>query len=113
VHKLHDLDPKVVNAEQALTLATRGSAEALGLADVIGTLEVGKRADIAVVDLSAPHLAPGHHVISDLVYAARASDVLHTIVDGVLVMRDRKMTHVDEEEIVREVRERGRRLAGP
>ncbi|MBM3474913.1 MAG: amidohydrolase [Armatimonadetes bacterium] len=113
VHKLHDLDPKVLNAPQALALATRGSAQALGLGGMIGTLEVGKRADVAIVDLSAPHLAPGHHVVSDLVYAARASDVVHTVVDGVVVMRDRKMTHVDEEEIIREVRERGRRLAGP
>ena len=111
VHKVHDLDPKVVNAEQALTLATRGSAQALGLGEVIGTLEAGKRADVAIIDLSAPHLTPGHHVVSDLVYAARASDVVHTIVDGVVVMRDRRITHLDEEQIIREARERGRRLA--
>ena len=111
VHKLHDLDPKVVNAEQALALATRGSAQALGLEGLIGTLEPGKRADVAIVDLSAPHLAPGHHVISNLVYAARASDVVHTVVEGVVVMKDRTMTHLDEEEIIGQVRERGRRLA--
>jgi 5-methylthioadenosine/S-adenosylhomocysteine deaminase len=111
VHKLHDLDPKVVNAEQALTLATRGSAEALGLGKMIGTLEPGKRGDVAVIDLSAPHLAPGHHLVSDLVYAARASDVVHTVVEGVVLMRDRQMLHLDEAGIIREVRERARRLA--
>jgi 5-methylthioadenosine/S-adenosylhomocysteine deaminase len=99
-----------VNAEQALTLATRGSAEALGLGEVIGTLEPGKRGDVAVIDLSAPHLAPGHHLVSDLVYAARASDVVHTVVEGVVLMRDRQMLHLDEAEIIREVRERARRL---
>jgi len=112
VHKLHDLDPKVVDAGQALALATRGSAQALGLGDTIGTLEVGKRADVAVVDLSAPHLAPGHRLVSDLVYSAQASDVVHTIVEGVVLMRDRRMVHLDEAEIVREARARGKRLAG-
>jgi 5-methylthioadenosine/S-adenosylhomocysteine deaminase len=111
VHKLHGLDPKVVNAEQALTLATRGSAEALGLGEMIGTLERGKRGDVAVIDLSAPHLAPGHHLVSDLVYAARASDVVHTVVEGVVLMRDREMLHLDEAEIIREVRERAHGLA--
>jgi len=112
VHKLHDLDPTVVNAGQALALATRGAAEALGLGGLIGTLEAGKRADVAVLDLSGPHLAPGHHLVSDLVYSARASDVVHTVVEGRVVMRDRKLVSLDEGEILREARARGRRLAG-
>ena len=110
LHKVDRLDPKVLNAEQALALATRGSATALGLGDTIGTLEAGKRGDVAIVDLSAPHLAPGYHLVSDLVYAARASDVVHTVVDGVVVMKDRKMVRLDEEEVIREARERARRL---
>ena len=113
LHKVHGLDPKLVSAEQALTLATRGAAQALGLGEVIGTLEVGKRADVAVVDLSAPHLAPGHHLISDLVYSARASDVLHTVVEGTVVMRARKMVSLDEAEVLGEARARGRRLTAP
>ncbi|MGQ9732199.1 MAG: amidohydrolase family protein [Candidatus Zipacnadales bacterium] len=111
LHKVHLVDPKVIGAEQALTLATRGSARALGLGDIIGTLEPGKRGDVAIVDLSAPHLAPGHHLVSDLVYTARASDVRHTIVEGVVLMRDRELVHLDEEAIIEEVRLRARRIA--
>jgi len=110
LHKVHDLDPKVVSAQQALTLATRGSAQALGLEALIGSLEVGKRADVAIIDLSPPHLAPGHHLVSDLVYSARASDVIHTVVEGSVVMRDGQMVHLDEGEIIREVRQRAARL---
>lgn len=110
IHKLHYLDPKVVNAEQALTLATLGSARALGLDSLVGSLEVGKRADVIVVDLSGPHLAPGHHLVSDLIYSARASDVIHTIVEGAVVMRDRQMCRLDEAEIIEQARRRAKRL---
>ncbi|MBM3501223.1 MAG: amidohydrolase [Armatimonadetes bacterium] len=111
VHKLHDLDPTVVDAGRALALATRGAAEALGLGDVVGTLEPGKRADIAVIDLTAPHLAPGHHLVSDLIYSARASDVVHTVVEGAVVVRNREVVGLDEGEVLRQARARGRRLA--
>jgi len=112
LHKVSSHDPKTVTAESALALATRGSATALGLADRIGTLEPGKRADIAIFDLSAPHLAPGHHTVSDLVYSARAGDVRHTIVEGVVVMKDRQFTRLDEVRIIAEARDRARRLVG-
>lgn len=110
IHKVNRSDPKVINAEQALTLATRGSATALGLDALTGTIEPGKRADIAVFDLSRPHLAPGHHIVSDLVYAARAGDVRHTVVDGVVVVRDGEYVHGDEEKIIAEARTRAHRL---
>jgi 5-methylthioadenosine/S-adenosylhomocysteine deaminase len=110
VHKVALRDPKVVTAEDALALATRGSARALGLDGEIGTLERGKRADLALIDLSGPHLAPSHHVVSDLVYSARAGDVKHTIVDGVVVLRDREFVHLDEAAIIAEARGRAHRL---
>jgi len=110
IHKVSRADPKVVNAEQALSLATRGSSQALGLGELTGTLEPGKRADIAIFDLSAPHLAPGHHTVSDLVYAARASDVRHTLVEGAVVVKDGQYVYGDEERIVAEARARARKL---
>ncbi len=110
IHKVNLGDPKVVNAHGALALATAGSAAALGLDGLTGTLEVGKRADIAVFDLSGPHLAPGHNTVSDLVYAARASDVRHTVVDGAVVVKDGEYVYGDEEKIVAEARTRARRL---
>ena len=69
-------------------MATREGARALGLNAEIGSLEPGKRADLIVVDLDRPHLAPGPDPYSTLVYAARGTDVRHTIVDGEVLVRD-------------------------
>jgi 5-methylthioadenosine/S-adenosylhomocysteine deaminase len=93
-----------------LALATRGSAAALGLQEQIGTLQVGKRADVIVVELNRPHLQPLHDVISQLVYAARGEDVRDVIVDGALVMRNRQLLTVDEEEVMARARECALRL---
>jgi 5-methylthioadenosine/S-adenosylhomocysteine deaminase len=93
-------DPTAIPAEQALALATREAARALGLGDLIGTLTPGKRADVIVVDCRRPHLQPLHNVVSQLVYAAHASDVTLTIVDGEILYRDGKLTRIDEAEVI-------------
>jgi 5-methylthioadenosine/S-adenosylhomocysteine deaminase len=103
-------DPTVVPAETALALATRESARALGLEDLIGTLTPGKRADLAVVDLSKPHLQPLYHLCSQLVYAARADDVKLTMVEGEIVYREGKLTKIDEEEVIARAQEAAARL---
>jgi len=97
---LHTSDPAALPAEAALTLATRGGAEALNLADRIGTLEPGKRADAILIDLDQPHLYPRHNIVSHLIYAARAGDVRTTIVDGRALLREGEFTHLDEHEII-------------
>ena len=88
-----------VPARTALSLATREAARALG-ASHIGSLEPGKRADLIVVDMQASHLAPRYlhddAVYSHLVYSAQASDVRDTMVEGRLLMRERKLTTLDE-----------------
>ncbi|MBV9209677.1 MAG: 5'-deoxyadenosine deaminase [Acidobacteria bacterium] len=90
-------------ARQALRLATMGGARALGLADEIGSLEEGKRADVLIVKLDALHSAPRPaEIVSALVYSAQASDVLTVIIDGRLVMRDRKLLTLDEQAVVDE-----------
>jgi cytosine/adenosine deaminase-related metal-dependent hydrolase len=81
LHK-HRVGPAKMTAMQALELATLGGARALGLGDRIGALEVGKRADLIVVDLETPHVAPSPDPVSAVVYGARASDVRHVFVDG-------------------------------
>jgi 5-methylthioadenosine/S-adenosylhomocysteine deaminase len=103
-------DPTVVPAESALALATRESARALGLENVVGTLTPGKRADLAVVDLSKPHLQPLYHLCSQLVYAARADDVKLTMVEGEILYRDGKLTHIDEAEVIARAKESARKL---
>jgi 5-methylthioadenosine/S-adenosylhomocysteine deaminase len=90
-------------ARQALRLATMGGARALGLEDEIGSLERGKRADVSVVKLNQLHSAPRPaEIVSALVYSAQASDVRTVIIDGQLVMRDRQLLTLDEEQVIAE-----------
>ena len=88
-----------VAAPAVVEMATAGGADALGLPG--GRLEPGEAADMAVVDLDAPHLTPCHDVVSHLVYAARGSDVRHTICDGQLLMREREVLTMDDERVMR------------
>ncbi|MCU1383680.1 MAG: mtaD 2 [Acidobacteria bacterium] len=103
--------PGVLPAREVLWMATRAGARTLGLENDIGSLEVGKKADIIVVDRDRPHLAPGPDPYSTLVYAVRGSDVRTTIVDGVVLVDDFAATRVDRIEIAHEARESARRLA--
>jgi len=89
-------DPTVAPAAAVLEMATLGGARALGMEDRLGSLEPGKRADLIVVDLSAPRLHPLYDPVSHLVYAAKGADVRHVVVEGRVVMRDRKITTLDE-----------------
>jgi 5-methylthioadenosine/S-adenosylhomocysteine deaminase len=95
LHKVRRLDPTVVDAAMVLRLATIEGGRVLGLADRIGSLEPGKRADLIVVDTRQPHLTPLYNPVSHLVYAVRGADVRHTVIDGRLVMRDRRLLTID------------------
>ena len=110
LHKVSSDDPTVINAYEALSMGTRESARALGIFDQVGSLEVGKRADIAIFDLNAPHLNPPHNPVSHIVYAARASDVKATIVDGRVLMLDGQLTTMDPREVIAKANARARRL---
>jgi 5-methylthioadenosine/S-adenosylhomocysteine deaminase len=93
IGKLAADDASAVDAETAVELATAGSAAAIGIES--GRLEPGANADIAVVDLAVPHLTPQHDLLSHLAYAARGSDVRHTVCDGRVLMRDKAVLTVD------------------
>ena len=108
VHKLVCDDPTCVTAYQALELATRGGARALGLDDRIGMLAPGMKADIILIGLDRPHLTPRHNVVSHLVYSARACDVQTVLVNGEIVVNDGKVTTVDEREVMARAAERVR-----
>jgi 5-methylthioadenosine/S-adenosylhomocysteine deaminase len=100
-------DPKAVPARMALTMATIGGARALHLDHITGSIEVGKQADLAVVDLDVLHVTPKFDLSTDniysrLVYAAKGADVRHVLVNGRLLMRDRELLTVDVEMIVAE-----------
>ena len=92
--------PEVLPANRMLRMATIDGARALGLESEIGSLEVGKRADVAVVSLDRLHMSPESEVVSSLVYAAEASDVQHVIVDGRVLMRDRTLLSLDEADVI-------------
>jgi cytosine/adenosine deaminase-related metal-dependent hydrolase len=101
LHK-HRVGPRALPAPVALRLATMGGADALGLADRIGSLEVGKQGDVIAVDVSGPHVAPTENPSSAVVYAARSSDVRHVAVDGRVVVRDRALLTIDHARAVAE-----------
>ncbi|HEX8070839.1 MAG TPA: 5'-deoxyadenosine deaminase [Pyrinomonadaceae bacterium] len=87
-------------ARRALRLATADGARALGLHTEIGSLEVGKRADVTVLDLERLHLTPRPDVVSSIVYAAEAADVRDVLIDGQLVLRDRELLTLSEREVL-------------
>lgn len=102
LQKTYRKDPKALSARGVLELATVGGAKALNMADRIGTLEPGKRADVIVVDLSSPSIRPVYSIESAIVYAASGDDVTTTIVDGKVLMKDRKVMTVDVKKAVAE-----------
>ena len=102
LHKgvLHDAT--VMPAGTVMRMATSGGAEAVGLDHLVGDITVGKRADLIQVDLSGPHMTPLYDVISHLVYAASASDVVTTIVDGRILMEEGAFMTLDAEKVRQE-----------
>jgi cytosine/adenosine deaminase-related metal-dependent hydrolase len=104
LHKGASGDPLVVPAESALEMATLAGARALGLDAEIGSLEPGKKADLAVFDLRRLHLTPSPNPVSTLVYAAGGADVSDVMVDGRWVVRDSRLLTMHEDEIIRDAR---------
>ncbi len=95
IHKVISLDPTVMSAQTVVKMATLGGAKVLGLDRLIGSLEVGKLADIILVDLNQPHLTPLYNPYSQLVYAARGTDVITSIINGRIVMENRQLQTID------------------
>jgi 5-methylthioadenosine/S-adenosylhomocysteine deaminase len=92
--------PEVLPANRVLRMATIDGAKAMGLDAEIGSLEIGKRADLSTVRLDRLHTTPARDIVSALVYSAEADDVVTVIIDGKLVMRDRQLLSVDERETI-------------
>jgi 5-methylthioadenosine/S-adenosylhomocysteine deaminase len=107
IHKVDRMDPTVMSAATTLHAATLGGAGVLGAAHRIGSLEPGKKADCIVLDLDQPHLTPIYHPVSHLVYAARGSDVIHSVIDGRVVMHNRQLQTLDEAAILARAAEIG------
>ncbi len=103
LHKAHRLDPTVMDARTVTRLATCTGAEALGMDDRIGTLSPGKKADIVLLDFNKPHLIPLYNEYSHLVYSAKGSDVETVLINGRIVMHNRRLLTIDENEVMARV----------
>lgn len=111
IHKVAGMDPTAMNASQTLHAATLAGAESLHSVKQTGSLEVGKKADMIVLNMNQPHLTPLYNIPSHLVYAARGADVVHSIINGNVVMEARELKTLDESRILAQVREMGQKLA--
>jgi 5-methylthioadenosine/S-adenosylhomocysteine deaminase len=100
MHKVSNLDPTSLPADTTLEMATMGGARVLGIADTIGSIEPGKKADLIVLDMNQPHLTPLYNIPSHMVYAARGADVTHSVINGNIVMQDRELKTLDEQTIL-------------
>ena len=90
LHKVTDMDSTAADARTILRMATRDGARAIGMEKEIGSLEIGKKADLIIVDIRQPHLVPMYHPASHAVYAAKGSDVNTVIIDGRPVVENRQ-----------------------
>jgi 5-methylthioadenosine/S-adenosylhomocysteine deaminase len=95
LQKVSTMDPKALPADTVLAMATRDGAAAIGLGDVTGSLEIGKRADVIQVAFDDVHFVPTYNVVSHLVYVADEQDVAATVVDGQLLMQDGEFLTID------------------
>ena len=100
LQKATRLDAEAVTAEQLMEMLTISGARVLGIDDEIGSLTIGKKADLIVVDYKQPHLLPVGRWLPKLVYSARGSDVIHTVVEGQVLMENRKVLTMDEEKVM-------------
>lgn len=111
VHKALSKDPTILSARRVMLMATRWGAEAIGLGDVTGSIEMGKAADIVLADVRKPHLSPMYDPYSSIVYSMSAADVDSVIVDGKLVLNRRTLTTADEQAILNRASDWGHRIA--
>lgn len=110
LHRINSLDPLYPRAEEALEMATINGAKAMGLQNELGSIEIGKKADIIIVDLKNYHAVPIHSPTSAAVWATTGSDVKTVIVDGKLIMENRRVLTLNEEKILEEAQERARKV---
>ncbi|MFG6495991.1 amidohydrolase [Fictibacillus sp. UD] len=110
--KLKYEEAAVLSAHDVLTMATQNGADILGIGNEVGSLTVGKKADILLMDMNKLHLTPSHEPANLLVYSATGQDVDTVIIDGKMVMRGRELKTIDEEKVMANAKERTKELLG-
>lgn len=99
--------PDAIAPEDIVEMATLGGARCLGMEEEVGSLEPGKRADVIVIDTRQPHMTPMYNPVSTVVYCANGGDVETTIIDGQVVMLERRLLTVDEDALLRRAVDEG------
>ncbi|MFC1534882.1 amidohydrolase family protein, partial [Thermodesulfobacteriota bacterium] len=102
--KVTTRDPVDMDAGTVMKMATSWGAKIMGLEDETGTIEKGKKADLIVVDMNSPHLVPLYNPVSTIVYSTSGADVKDVIVNGSILMKDRRFQTLDQEEIMDRVK---------
>ena len=110
LHKIDKMDTTIMDALTVLRMATIEGAKALGIGIITGSLEKGKKADLIIVDTKKPHLTPMYNPYSHLVYAASGADVSHSIINGRLVMKERKILIMDVSEVMERARKKSKEI---
>ncbi len=111
LHKVNTMDPTVLPAYQAIEMATANGAKALGLGNETGRLQAGLKADLILISLNQPHMKPVHDVVANIVYSAQASDVDTVIINGNIIMENRRITTFDEEQVLEQAERAAKKLA--
>lgn len=106
LHKIHTLNAQALYPRDVLTMATRNGALAMGMEDKMGRVAPGMKADLVLVDWKKPHIAPVHKPDSALVYNANGNDVDTVLVDGIVMVENKKSTKVDEVALIEECQQR-------
>jgi 5-methylthioadenosine/S-adenosylhomocysteine deaminase len=104
-------DPVVLPAKELVKMVTLGGARALLLENEIGAIEVGKKADLILINIDQPHISPTHNLINTLVEAVTGNDVQDVIIDGKVVMKNRVVLTIDEERVLYENKKRIKSIA--
>jgi len=104
LQKVDRMDPTVLSASTVLNMATRGGATAIGLGDAVGSLEIGKRADVIQVAFDDVHHVPTYDVVSHLVYVSDEQDVATVVVDGKVLMKNREFLTIDTKRVATEAK---------
>jgi len=110
LHKVHRLDPVAMDAKTVLETATREGARALGMDHLVGEIKPGRKADIILIDTHKPHLTPMYHEYSHLVYAVNGADVDTVLINGKIVMKNRRLLTIDENQAMQKVQEISARI---
>jgi 5-methylthioadenosine/S-adenosylhomocysteine deaminase len=110
IHKQHRWDPEILPAQSVLDFSTINGAKSLNLYDSVGSIEIGKIADIVIIDFNKPHLIPSHNYVSNIIYSANGNDVDTTIINGNPIMINKDFIKLDKQKIMDEAEDCAKNL---